>query len=342
MTSYYPPTTNFPNINFNNDFFAIPNNNQGITLAYANTHYLFSTGVANSSAISTFFTGGVGIGVASGTAGSLNAITINGTELQISGVNVSNIFITSNVLGNVLTSYISSNVLSNVLTPYDTIALRTTAINNLSNLYISSNVLGNVLIPYDTIALRTTAINNLSNNLISTSNGLITIINNTSNDINTNTNNNFSKISRVFIPNTLFVYDTTNSCYTYDLDISKYINYDLVYGGLGNPIYFKTRIFKINSYMSTDWLNLDFNNKNHLSGNAICFPETLTIFMSNNYHYNNIHTAPDNYCNGIILGKLNEKSSGYWNIIPNNFNYIRFISAQGFDMKIIIQPLTQN
>ena len=106
MTSYYPPTTNFPNINFNNDFFAIPNNNQGITLAYANTHYLFSTGVANSSAISTFFSGGVGIGAASGTAGSLNAITINANELQISGVNVSNIYISSNVFGNVLTSYV--------------------------------------------------------------------------------------------------------------------------------------------------------------------------------------------------------------------------------------------
>ncbi len=61
MTSYYPPATDFPNINFNNDFFAIPNNNHGIPLAYANTHYLFSPGVANSSAISTFYTGGVGI-----------------------------------------------------------------------------------------------------------------------------------------------------------------------------------------------------------------------------------------------------------------------------------------
>ena len=126
-------------------------------------------------------------------------------------------------------------------------------------------------------------------------NNLPSSLNNISNWNNSNTNNNFSKISRVFIPNTLFVYDTTNSCYTYDLDISKYINYDLVYGGLGNPIYFKTRIFRINSYMSTDWINLDFNNKNHLSGNAICYPETLTIFMSNNKYYNNIHTADDNY-----------------------------------------------
>ena len=48
MASYYPPTNFFQNINFNNDFYAIPNNNQGISLAYANTHFLFSTGVATS------------------------------------------------------------------------------------------------------------------------------------------------------------------------------------------------------------------------------------------------------------------------------------------------------
>ena len=250
MTSYYPPTVNFPNINFNNDFFANPNNNQGITLAYANTHYLFSTGVANSSAISTFFSGGVGIGVASGTAGSLNAITVNANELQIKNVNVSNIFITSNVLGDVLAPYISSNVLSNVLSPYDTIALRTTAINNLSNLYISSNDLSNVLTPYDTIALRTTAISNLSNNLISTSNGIISVIDNTSNTINNNLNatnislsnlrdnlylfdetftanldNHYCKKHTFLIQtNTLTIYNSVNY-YTYTIDLTKYIKY---------------------------------------------------------------------------------------------------------------------
>ena len=213
-------------------------------------HYLFSTGVANSSAISTFFSGGVGIGVASGTAGSLNAITVNANELQIKNVNVSNIFITSNVLGDVLTPYISSNVLSNVLSPYDTIALRTTAINNLSNLYISSNDLSNVLTPYDTIALRTTAISNLSNNLISTSNGIISIIDNTSNTINNNLNatnislsnlrdnlylfdetftanldNHYCKKHTFLIQtNTLTIYNSVNY-YTYTIDLTKYIKY---------------------------------------------------------------------------------------------------------------------
>jgi len=34
---YYPPTIFFNDINFNNDFYNIPNNNQGMSLAYANT-----------------------------------------------------------------------------------------------------------------------------------------------------------------------------------------------------------------------------------------------------------------------------------------------------------------
>ena len=73
MAAYYPPTNFFQNINFNNDFYAIPNNNQGITLSYANTHYLFSTGVATSTAISTLFSGSVGIGTIGGNAGTLDA-----------------------------------------------------------------------------------------------------------------------------------------------------------------------------------------------------------------------------------------------------------------------------
>ena len=77
MASYYPPTNFFQNINFNNDFYAIPNNNQGISLAYANTHYLFSTGVATSTAITTFFSGSIGVGTVGGTAGTLNALNIN-------------------------------------------------------------------------------------------------------------------------------------------------------------------------------------------------------------------------------------------------------------------------
>ena len=47
------------------------------------------------------------------------------------------------------------------------------------------------------------------------------------------------------------------------------MNFVLVYGGAGNPIYFKIRIFRINSYMSTDWINLDFNNKNLITSRML-------------------------------------------------------------------------
>jgi hypothetical protein len=34
-------------------------------------------------------------------------------------------------------------------------------------------------------------------------------------------------------------------------------------------------------------------------------------------------TANDNYANGIILGKIKDTNVGYWNFIPDNYNYIR-------------------
>jgi hypothetical protein len=62
--------------------------------------------------------------------------------------------------------------------------------------------------------------------------------------------------------------------------------------------------------------------------------------MSNDKNTSGIHTADDNYCNGLIYGKQNPNIySGYWNIIPTNFNYIRFITGVGFDMNVIIEPI---
>ena len=91
--AYYPPTTYFQNINFNNDFYAIPNNNQGISLAYADTHFLFSTGVATSMAITTYFSGSVGIGTIASTAGTLNALTINAINaIELNGINISTLY----------------------------------------------------------------------------------------------------------------------------------------------------------------------------------------------------------------------------------------------------------
>ena len=92
--------------------------------------------------------------------------------------------------------------------------------------------------------------------------------------------------------------------------------------------------------MSTNFQDLETTNLNFLTGNAICFPETLTIYMSNDKIVNSIHTAAENYCNGIIYGKQNNNiNGGYWGIVPDNFNYIRLISGVGFDTTVIIQPL---
>ena len=101
MASYYPPTNFFQNINFNNDFYAIPNNNQGISLSYANTHYLFSTGVATSTAITTLFSGSVGIGTIGGNAGTLNAL------------------IHCKLMEMIHQIFVSSNAITNYLLPYD-------------------------------------------------------------------------------------------------------------------------------------------------------------------------------------------------------------------------------
>jgi hypothetical protein len=94
----------FQNINFNNDFYAIPNYNQGISLAYANTHYSFLTGVATSTTTTTtLFSGSVGIGTIGGNAGTLNALNINAIHsLQINGNDTSNIYVSSNVIPNYL------------------------------------------------------------------------------------------------------------------------------------------------------------------------------------------------------------------------------------------------
>ena len=99
--SLYPPSVYFPNIKFNNDFYAVPNNGQGITLNYANTHYLFSTGSASSSALTTFFSGSIGIGTPpTGIAGDLQLLTLTGNNinallnLQENGQNLSSKYLT--------------------------------------------------------------------------------------------------------------------------------------------------------------------------------------------------------------------------------------------------------
>jgi hypothetical protein len=86
-----------------------------MSLSYANTHYLFSTGVATSTAITTLFNCSVGIGTIDGNAGTLSALNINAiNSLQINGTDI--------------LSTITNNV-----TPYDKIVDRQTAITGVSN-----------------------------------------------------------------------------------------------------------------------------------------------------------------------------------------------------------------
>ncbi len=86
---------------------ALPNNNWGMSLVYAYTHFLTSTGVANSTATSPFFDGSVSVGaIATGLAGDMNAL-----KYLLNGNSISNIFVSSNNWGNLNISYgfINSN-----------------------------------------------------------------------------------------------------------------------------------------------------------------------------------------------------------------------------------------
>lgn len=144
---YYPPTIFFNGINFNNDFYANPNNNLGITLAYANTHYLLSYGVATSTASITFFQGSIGIGAAgTGINGDVQALTITANtinavlNLQENGINLSNKYISSNVLAS--QQFINSNsIVYNYISSNQLYSQNYINSNSIINNYISSNQL---------------------------------------------------------------------------------------------------------------------------------------------------------------------------------------------------------
>ena len=92
--------------------------------------------------------------------------------------------------------------------------------------------------------------------------------------------------------------------------------------------------------MSTNFQDLEKTNLNNLTGNAICFPETLTIYMSNDKLVNSQHIAAENYCNGVVYGRQNMNiNGGYWNIVTENFDYIRLITGVGFTTHIMLQPI---
>ena len=80
MSEAFPPLYNFNGIDFNADFFAIPNSGGGgISIAYANSHYLtnYAGAVSTSSSSSTTFYNDVSIGAFAGSGNPL--LNINGT-----------------------------------------------------------------------------------------------------------------------------------------------------------------------------------------------------------------------------------------------------------------------
>jgi hypothetical protein len=207
---------------------------------------------------------------------------------------------------------------------------------NFSNIFVASNVLDTTS---NTLSNLTS--NSSNNNFNFTSNSSNINFNYTSNLIFNSSNNlisNYANNIRLKLPNTNFMFDGTNNIFLYDLDISKYVPFKLIQQSA--TLFIKTRIFRITTFLSTDFNVLQNTNLNNLTGNAICYPETLLIYMSNDKNIYGIHTADDTICNGLIYGKQNPNIyAGYWNIVPTNFNYLRFITGVGFDTNVIIEPI---
>jgi hypothetical protein len=139
------------------------------------------------------------------------------------------------------------------------------------------------------------------------------------------------KKTNILLSNANFQYDGPNGLYYYDLNIEKYEPSVLTNG-------YKSRAFRISTYVPyCDWRtgnNLYYNNR------YINFPEPLTIYMNNNSNVFGISYPNDAYANGLILGKTTNNNIGYWNILLNNYNYIRYLSYVGGDTNIIVENLS--
>jgi hypothetical protein len=141
----------------------------------------------------------------------------------------------------------------------------------------------------------------------------------------------YERINSVFISFASYRTDPTNSppTFFYDLDITKYVKPSLFENT------YTTRIFRITTYMDVSWSN---NSQFNISLGGVAYPETLTIYMSDS-PLNGLGAPLSNWCNGLIIGKLNNTNMGYWNIIPTNNNYIRFLSKLGYNTYVIIESL---
>ena len=267
----------------------------------------------------------------------------------------SNIFVASNVLSNLNISqgFINTNITTQQTIPDISSTNFTAVYANINNIYNKTEIDSRSNILNDKIDIRSNILNTkiddrsniLNDKIDSRSNILNDKIDLRSNILNDKIDTNQTYISsnyanniRLKLPNTNFTYDSSAGIYVYDLNISLYVPFKLIQQS--STLFIKTRIFRITTFLSTDFNNLQNTNLNNLTGSPICFPETLLIYMSNDKNTSGIHTADDNICNGLIYGKQNPNIySGYWNIVPTNFNYIRFITGVGFDMNVIIEPI---
>jgi len=141
----------------------------------------------------------------------------------------------------------------------------------------------------------------------------------------------YERINYIFISYASYRTDPTTSppTFFYDLDITKYVKASLFENT------YTTRIFRITTYMDVSWSNTsEFNS--YIGG--YCYPESITIYMSDS-PLTGIGSPVPNFCNGLIIGKLNSGNMGYWSIIPNNNSYIRFFSKLGYNTYLIIESL---
>ena len=196
---------------------------------------------------------------------------------------------------------------------------------NISNIFVDSNIASNT---------SNTLFNYSSNINLNTSNTLFNeysnINLNSSNNTYIYTSNNIDRFN-ITLPDTNFWYDYTNSLWCYDLNIEKYISSSNLGSG------FKARSFRIQTLVpKADWRT--FNNL-YMNNQFINNPETLVFHMNNSSNYFGNITPNDNYANAIILGKSRDTNIGYWNTIPNNYSYIRYLARVGWSVDIILEKL---
>lgn len=262
------------------------------------------------------------------------------------------------IISSILNSNITSN--SNIteirrieLLSSNTDEYISTAMDYCSNMYnfsiaqgfINSNIITQQYIPLlnvNEIKINQTNISNIisssSNiNYIYSSNNSNLLFNNIGISSNNNyiySSNSIDKIN-ILLPNSSFWYDANfGGIWCYDLNIEKYVKASIL------PNNYKYRSFRITTYQSkADWKNGYNLYGAGIAGEYINFPETLTIHMNNNKQIGGISTADDTYSNGIILGKTKNTNIGYWNILKDNFNYIRYLTKVGWDLVCVIEIL---